>query len=153
MIITACRLPCAYHYILCTALYCQSTKESTNVKLPISILLNILSDVVSMFSKLVYIVNKPAYHSTTRVVCRSFSESAKKTKTKDITKLTIFFGITIPTIYGTYKYASSPQARERADETVLIHLPWFMKKMHKWFPLDCYTPYSFQVCLIFYLHR
>ena len=81
-------------------------------------------------------------------IARSFSESAKKSKAKEYVKVTIFVGVGALTCYGTYKYASDTHTRVFADEKIFIHVPWLLKKLNKWFPLDCYTPFSLQVVIV-----
>lgn len=102
-----------------------------------------------MFSKLVQVANKPVCRCNTGVIRRSFAASTKKDKTKEFVKVSLLLGVSIGTCYGTYKYATDIHTHELADEKIFIHTPWLLKKLHKWFPLDCYTPYMVQVSCLF----
>ena len=98
-----------------------------------------------MFSKLSNPLRKIHPLTFPQSISRCFSESAKKGKAREYVKVTIFVGVGAITCYGTYKYASDTQTRAFADEKFFIHVPWLLKKLNKWFPLDCYTPFSLQV--------
>lgn len=103
-----------------------------------------------MLSKLAQTVSRSAYRSTIGTFHRSFADVAKKSKSKEYLKVTIFLGVSIGTCYGGYKYATDTHVREVSDEKVFIHVPWLLKKLHKWFPLDCYTPFTLQVEVLFW---
>lgn len=98
-----------------------------------------------MFSKISYPIRRCLSPSSQQIVSRSFADALKKGKTKEYVKVAVFLGVGFVTCYGTYKYASDIQVREYADEKIFIHTPWFLKKLNKWFPLDCYSPFTLQV--------
>ena len=98
-----------------------------------------------MFSKLVVPLRKSINQSTTKVLIRSFAESTKKEKVRQFAKVSTLLGVTGIVCYGTYAYATSLSFREISDEKVFIHTPWLLKKLHKWFPMDCYSPFMTRV--------
>lgn len=102
-----------------------------------------------MLSKLVQVANRPVCRCNTGVIRRSFAASTKKDKTKEFVKVSLLLGVSVGTCYATYKYATDIHTHELADEKIFIHTPWLLKKLHKWFPLDCYTPYMVQVGCLF----
>ena len=99
-----------------------------------------------MFSKLVVPLRKSINQSTTKVLTRSFAESTKKEKVRQFVKVSTLLGVSGIACYATYAYATSLSFREISDEKVFIHTPWLLKKLHKWFPMDCYCRFMTRVC-------
>ena len=80
-------------------------------------------------------------------VRRFASDATKEEKKKSNMKLIAVLAVSGPVCYGVFSYATDRRFRRSMNEKYLIHTPWLLRMLDKWFPMNTYSPYTL------YVHR
>lgn len=88
---------------------------------------------------------------TRRLMCspqvsvRSFAETGKKASNNSNMRLVLVLAVSGPVLYGGYAYATDKWFHEMVDMRFLHYMPWVMKMMNKWFPIEIASPFALRV--------
>ena len=80
-------------------------------------------------------------------VRRFASDATKEEKKKSNMKLIAVLAVSGPVCYCVFSYATDRRFRRSMNEKYLIHTPWLLRMLDKWFPMNTYSPYSLYVHL------
>lgn len=80
-------------------------------------------------------------------VRRFASDATKEEKKKSNMKLIAVLAVSGPVCYCVFSYATDRRFRRSVNEKYLIHTPWLLRMLDKWFPMNTYSPYTLYVHL------
>lgn len=80
-------------------------------------------------------------------VRRFASDATKEEKKKSNMKLIAVLAVSGPVCYCVFSYATDRRFRRSINEKYLIHTPWLLRMLDKWFPMNTYSPYTLYVHL------
>ena len=73
--------------------------------------------------------------------------ATKEEKKKSNMKLIAVLAVSGPVCYCVFSYATDRRFRRSMNEKYLIHTPWLLRMLDKWFPMNTYSPYTLYVHL------
>ena len=85
-------------------------------------------------------------------VRRFASDATKEEKKKSNMKLIAVLAVSGPVCYCVFSYATDRRFRRSMNEKYLIHTPWLLRMLDKWFPMNTYSPYTLYVHLSRFVH-
>ena len=85
-------------------------------------------------------------------VRRFASDATKEEKKKSNMKLIAVLAVSGPVCYCVFSYATDRRFRRSMNEKYLIHTPWLLRMLDKWFPMNIYSPYTLYVHLSRFAH-
>ena len=85
-------------------------------------------------------------------VRRFASDATKEEKKKSNMKLIAVLAFSGPVCYCVFSYATDRRFRRSMNEKYLIHTPWLLRMLDKWFPMNTYSPYTLYVHLSRFVH-
>lgn len=80
-------------------------------------------------------------------VRRFATDATKEEKKKSNMKLIAVLAVSGPVCYCVFSYATDRRFRRSMNEKYLIHTPWLLRMLDKWFPMNTYSPYTLYVHL------
>lgn len=100
-----------------------------------------------MLSSLLRRSAAPLKRANLQSVRRFASDATKEEKKKSNMKLIAVLAISGPVCYCVFSYATDRRFRRSMNEKYLIHTPWLLRMLDKWFPMNTYSPYTLYVHL------
>ena len=85
-------------------------------------------------------------------VRRFASDATKEEKKKSNMKLIAVLAVSGPVCYCVFSYATDRRFRRSMNDKYLIHTPWLLRMLDKWFPMNTYSPYTLYVHLSRFAH-
>lgn len=85
-------------------------------------------------------------------VRRFASDATEEEKKKSNMKLIAVLAVSGPVCYCVFSYATDRRFRRSMNEKYLIHTPWLLRMLDKWFPMNTYSPYTLYVHLSRFVH-
>ena len=94
----------------------------------------------------------PLKRANLQSVRRFASDATKEEKKKSNMKLIAVLAVSGPVCFCVFSYATDRRFRRSMNEKYLIHTPWLLRMLDKWFPMNTYSPYTLYVHLSHLTH-